>query len=128
MNQTIEIRKFCEAMETWAKACTTELSTDTGHTIQWRREFRTHWEFIQLAIYKSCLLDRLIYGGETLRTEICPEHQGVWCGIPIRDHKPVICPHGCNHGIELTGWIQNTTDPKSEDSGIMLVNTGVCIK
>jgi hypothetical protein len=49
-------------------------------------------------IHKSDLLYRLIYCGEKLRTEQCPEHKGEWSGLEHPDHR---CPHGCG----LTGWL-----------------------
>src|SRR5947208_1583327 len=67
----IRIDRFCNAMDTWAQVCQKELSTDGEFQRRWREEFGMHWQFIRLAIAKSCLLDRLIYGGEQLRKEIC---------------------------------------------------------
>ena len=52
-------------------------------------------------IRKSCLLDRLIYAGEPLRTRRCPIHEGEWSGL-WRDEP---CPEGCSFGAQLTGWI-----------------------
>lgn len=51
-----------------------------------------------LMIRKSSLLDRLLYGGEKLRTRKCPQHEGTWSGL---EHNGNICPHGCH----LTGWL-----------------------
>lgn len=59
------------------------------------------WGPLRVAIRKSNLLYRLLYGGEPLRTQPCPEHQGVWSGIGTPD-KPD-CPHGCG----FTGWLPN---------------------
>jgi len=108
----IRIDKFCEAMTTWARVCQEELSTDDDHRRRWRKEFREHWEFIQLAIFKSCLLDRLIYGGERLRDEMCPTHRGHWSGCNITGENP--CQ--CQHDTCITGWLRNPGDPKSEAS------------
>ena len=72
----IRIDRFCYAMDRWAQVCQRELSTDDEHRRRWRREFSEHWQFIRLAIAKSCLLDRLIYGGERLCKEMCPTHPG----------------------------------------------------
>lgn len=49
---------------------------------------------VMLAVEKSNLLARMIYGGEALRITKCPEHKGHWTG----NGK---CPHGCG----LTGWL-----------------------
>lgn len=111
-------KQFCNAMDTWAKACMTDLPTDADYKKEWRKKFRESWQFIRLAISKSCLLDRLIYGGETLRTEICPVHHGIWSGCSA-DALPKEC--NCRHGICVTGWQRNPGDPGSENSAIMLV-------
>ena len=61
-------------------------------------------------IGKSNLLARLIYGGEKLRTKMCPEHKGHWSGCVFREEDR--CPHGCQH----TGWIPEPEDqPKGKD-------------
>lgn len=53
-----------------------------------------------LDIRKSCLLARLIYAGEPLRTRPCRIHQGTWSGIGFEP-----CPDGCNYGLQYTGWV-----------------------
>ncbi|MBA3394183.1 MAG: hypothetical protein H0T89_16160 [Deltaproteobacteria bacterium] len=53
-------------------------------------------------IGKSCLLSRLIYGGEQLRIRQCPLHGGRWSGYGIE-----ACPAGCSYGLNLTGWLPN---------------------
>jgi len=107
----IAIRKFCGAMDTWAQVCQRELPTDSEYRRRWREEFGEHWEFIRLAIAKSCLLDRLIYGGERLRENICPIHEGHWSGCNLEDKA---CD--CAHDSCITGWLQNPGDPKSQAS------------
>jgi hypothetical protein len=108
----IQIEKFCRAMETWARVCQEELPSDSEYTLRWRKQFREHWEFIRLAIAKSCLLDRLIYGGETLRVNVCPIHKGQWSGCNITGENPCDCAHdSC-----ITGWLQNPHDVKSQAS------------
>jgi len=77
---TLKAEEFCEAFNTWATACQTELPTDDRDTKRWREEFADHWGFIELAIRKSCLLDRLIYAREPLRNAMCPQHKGKWSG------------------------------------------------
>lgn len=52
-----------------------------------------------IPISKSSMLDRLIYGGEKLRTKQCPIHKGTWSGLEFVGDEA--CPHGC----QLTGWI-----------------------
>jgi hypothetical protein len=97
----VSAEEFCRAFDAWAHACMTALDTDSESTTKWREQFREHWQFIELSIRKSCLLDRLIYGGDVLRTIPCPVHQGKWSGISTTP-----CPHcavgpcACN-----TGWL-----------------------
>ncbi len=99
-------------MDTWAQVCQEELPDDGEHTLWFRTQFREHWKFIRLAIAKSCLLDRLIYGGETLREKMCPIHKGHWSGCNITGED--ICE--CQHDTCITGWIPNPGDPKSQAS------------
>lgn len=40
-------------------------------------------ESVRLAVEKSCLLDRLVYGGEKPSQTPCPVHKGVWSGISL---------------------------------------------
>ena len=108
----IRIERFCNAMDTWAYACQEDLPTDDDRHRRWRQEFREHWHFVRLAIAKSCLLDRLVYGGEQLRNEMCPTHKGEWSGCNIRGEQP--CE--CQHDACVTGWLPNPGDPKSQAS------------
>jgi hypothetical protein len=114
MRDTIKIEDFCAAMETWARVCQEPLETDSAVTAEWRRQFTAHWSFMRLAITKSCLLDRLIYGGETLRTKLCPEHRGRWGGI---SSPACACDHGASEFGEHTGWLKNPSDLASSSSG-----------
>jgi hypothetical protein len=87
----IRIDKFCEAMDLWAQVCQQELPSDEEHHLRFRKEFRDHWRFIRIAIAKSCLLDRLIYGGDTLRENRCPIHKGHWSGCDINGENACEC-------------------------------------
>ena len=89
----IRIDKFCDAMDTWAQVCQEDLPNDNEYHLRFRKEFRAHWAFIRLAIAKSCLLDRLIYGGETLRKKMCPTHKGHWSGCNITGEDVCACAH-----------------------------------
>src|ERR1700676_4651157 len=106
---TLKAEEFCKAFYTWAEACQTELPTDDEGTKQWRKDFADHWSFIALAIHKSCLLDRLIYGRERLRTEMCPEHKGKWSGCVF---EKLDC--GCQFGANATGWLKPTKTQKRD--------------
>jgi hypothetical protein len=108
----IRIEQFCRAMDTWARVCQQESHDDSESKLQWRKDFSEHWEFIRLAIAKSCLLDRLIYGGEKLRVNQCPVHKGHWSGCDI--DGTLTC--GCGHDSCITGWLPNSGDPKLEAS------------
>jgi hypothetical protein len=96
--------EFCQAFLTWANACTTPLETDSTERREWRQEFAEHWKFMELAIYKSCLLDRLIYCREELRTKTCPIHKGTWSGYSL-GHPPCECAHDLGHNHCHTGWL-----------------------
>lgn len=63
-------------------------------------------DFTFLQIRKSALLDRLLYVGEALRTEMCPKHKGTWSGVAWSENE------GCEHGCGLTGWL-----PKKKNDG-----------
>ena len=62
-----------------------------------------------LAIRKSSMLARLVYGCEPLRTVKCPAHKGKWSGLEGMDN---VCPHGC----QLTGWLPANDDALSRAS------------
>jgi hypothetical protein len=107
----IRIDQFCRAMDTWAQVCQQELDSDYDLQRKWRKDFSKHWAFIRLANAKSCLLDRLIYGGETLREKMCPIHKGHWSGCNFEGKN---CD--CAHDSCITGWLQNPSDSKSDAS------------
>jgi len=94
--------RFCTAMETWADAAATPLESDSQAARERRDQFGHHWQIIYGAIRKSCLLDRLMYGQEKLRTRPCPVHHGRWSGItsPPCEHCGVGPTCQCN-----TGWL-----------------------
>lgn len=102
--------EFCKAFYAWADACMTPLATDHEATAEWRKQFAEHWSFLRLAITKSCLLDRLIYVGEPLRTRPCPVHQGRWSGIQWPDDAQCECARGRSCGC-TTGWLPEPLIP-----------------
>lgn len=88
---------YCDAFRAWAKALHARETNDApdARDANLDRVGRlVNDPGLSLAIAKSSMLGRLIYGGETLRTVLCPEHKGVWCGIGV-------CRYGCDH----TGWL-----------------------
>lgn len=56
---------------------------------------------LSISIRKSNLLWRLIYEGQPLRTEMCPEHHGRWSGY----QWDRFCE--CQNGYDVTGWLPN---------------------
>jgi hypothetical protein len=103
--QRLKAEEFCEAFYTWAEACQTELPSDDEERKRWRKEFAAHWSFVALAVRKSCLLDRLIYSREPLRTEMCPVHKGKWSGCVF---ERLEC--GCQFGSNVTGWLMQSVN------------------
>ena len=93
------LKAYCGAMEAWRRAVA-EASLDDPDLKRLAQTLDSAF----LAIRKSALLDRLIYGGEQVRTRKCPEHKGRWSGL---EHPDRPCPHGC----QLTGWIPNEARP-----------------
>lgn len=51
-------KRFCDAIDLWANAASTDLAGDDEATREWRKQFAEHWRQVRLAIRKSCLLDR----------------------------------------------------------------------
>lgn len=91
------VSQVCEKLTDWARVVAA--NTKAGLT-----ELGRGWqvESVIMAIKKSSLLARTLYGGEKVRTTICPEHKGVWSGIQApKDWGGPFCEHGC----QLTGWI-----------------------
>lgn len=109
---TLKAEEFCKAFYTWAEACQTELPSDDEEQKQWRKQFAEHWRFIELAVAKSCLLDRLIYAREPLRTEVCPVHKGRWSGCVW---KKLEC--GCQFGSNVTGWLKPSNQTRKKQRG-----------
>ncbi len=57
--------------------------------------FTIPWRYINLRVRKSNCLGRMLYSGEDLRTEKCPEHKGHWSGYNSQ----------CELGCQMTGWL-----------------------
>lgn len=95
-------REFCDALDIWADVFAMAQRSDDGETRARREEFHAHWVKVRLAIRKSCLLERLLYGGEKLRTRPCPVHKGQWSGVtdPACQYCGVGPTCKCN-----TGWL-----------------------
>jgi hypothetical protein len=92
-NIKLPVSDYCNALETWGRIAVARGIIGRG----------AHHD-VQLGITKSSLLARVIYGGEGLRTERCPIHEGRWSGLEWTDNA---CPHGC----QLTGWLPQPQIP-----------------
>ncbi len=118
---TIDLERYIAAFETWAHVAdqgTRMMQNIAKVGAYLRTRYRGEvdietlckdggdWLRAQLLaipdVGKSCLMGRMIYGGEDLRIRPCPIHGGSWSGC-----SPHSCPAGCNYGINLTGWLPN---------------------
>lgn len=91
------VSHYCRAIGAWFDAIT-KLNRDAENKPFRMRQGHTYWQHLRHVkrdILKSNLLGRLIYGGEKLRTEECPDHKGRWTG-GLDD---------CVHGCQGTGWL-----------------------
>jgi hypothetical protein len=94
------VSRYCGSLETWASAV--RQNPDMARLSQSIGE-------VFLAIRKSNLLARLIYGGQKLRTRKCPVHKGHWSGCVFEDPG---C--GCLDGSNVTGWLAEAEPPMEE--------------
>lgn len=93
----LPISKYCNAFRTWFD-CMADAQIDTDN-----KSTSEFFRYLGVDISKSNLLYRLIYLGEELRTEKCPEHKGHWSGISFDNP----CPHGCDVSDgNITGWLK----------------------
>jgi hypothetical protein len=89
---TPEQKKVCEAIELWAKI---QMEREEGEKNQ---PFTHAWsEVYWRGISKSCLLDRMLYGGEKPSQTPCPVHKGRWSGIHMWGSR--LMPDGLYHVI-----------------------------
>lgn len=99
------VQRYCEALKTWADCLETAASEDDEAGTRPRFKYLMPMlDDVRLAISKSNLLWRLIYGGEKLRTKKCPEHKGRWSGLSSPDND-------CEHGCDFTGWVPDDFVP-----------------
>lgn len=82
--------EYCEAFQTWANLYLKAEPDDYAA-----------FSHVRIAVDKSNLLWRLIYGGEKVRTRPCPVHKGEWSGCILDPDKLCACACGSN----LTGWL-----------------------
>lgn len=129
------VTQYCEAFDKWAEAIkmgngkwnniTNSIKPPEGYRTEYPHgeEFVDYLDKIGMAIMKSNLMWRLLYGGEKLRTKICPVHKGRWSGTTW--DKEIECvklfpPHGCLSGDNITGWLndENTTSEITPEGGV----------
>lgn len=107
--------KYCKALSTWARIVENKFfkeNEDKSYHEQ-RNYPYAHLTRIMVNIRKSNLLYRLLYKGEELRKESCPEHKGKW-GM-----SHVHCACGG------TGWLPNPGDEGEYVQGVYLVKIPV---
>ena len=68
--------EFCNKFDLWAQLM-------AGHGDGISATFDQAWPIVRASIAKSCLLDRMVYGGEMPSKTPCPVHQGRWSGIQL---------------------------------------------
>ena len=75
---TSAITSYCRALDAWAALMTEAVKEQSAFvgTVK----FGEAWQVARLAISKSCLLDRMLYGGEQPSKTPCPVHKGRWSG------------------------------------------------
>ncbi len=83
----LPISRYCKALDAWGEFAVERKIISKGAL-----------EDLRIGIHKSNLLARVLYGGEEVRTEMCPLHLGQWHGIEDPERP---CIHGCG----LTGWL-----------------------
>jgi hypothetical protein len=77
--QPIEHEAVCSAIRAWAAIYCEKDARDSAEA--YRTGFRGAWDQIDLAISKSCLLDRMLNVGVRPSATPCPVHEGKWSGI-----------------------------------------------
>jgi hypothetical protein len=101
----LRLSDVCTVLRLWAKVASTPLPTDHEHTLTERKKLQEAAQYVDIQISKSCLLGRLFFQEEGLRTVPCPEHKGRWSGCVWDD-----LPCGCQNGANVTGWLPNPED------------------
>lgn len=123
------IGQYCAALRLWHSALTQKVERlqaakdrgektiaasavwgrDVETTLRDARDFADKVSFVFLQISKSNLLARLLYSGESLRSELCPVHQGFWSGCTWhdKDEDNCACQRMQDGSIDsnVTGWL-----------------------
>ena len=110
----VRLSDVCNILRTWAKAYCVAQPGENEYKAAVRQQFQEAWQHIDLQIRKSCLLDRLFFQNEGLRTVPCPEHKGSWSGCSWGSP-----PCACQNGANVTGWLPNEEDTGYSDSSTL---------
>lgn len=106
--EVLPVGQVCQALAVYARTLR-EQGEDGPFPPDVAQAIREHGEVAVTFARKSNLLFRLLYLGEPVRREPCPEHGGHWSGC-----QPEPCPHGCSSGRDVTGWLAVGTTPGGE--------------
>ena len=117
--QKLTAVEYCEKFEEWARIMREayyelQEKEKNGEEVWYPqgKDFIEHLNAVELAIKKSSLLARMVYGNQKPRTKKCPMHKGRWSGLyherPSYDNE--YCgfdktPCECYDGWEVSGWI-----------------------
>ena len=108
--------EYCDKFREWAKVmheayreCEERKKAGEEPLYPQGEDFIAHLDAVMLAIAKSSLLNRTVYGGQKPRTEKCPLHRGHWSGLspqrPDYTRWGNSTPCECWDGWEASGWI-----------------------
>jgi hypothetical protein len=112
------VGQYCAALNLWASALRMKVdraeaaaaaepeSEYAKDDLKQAEKFASDVGYVFMMITKSNLLSRLIYEGESLRTEMCSVHKGRWSGCAWPE-KPCECQNmqGGGAGSNVTGWL-----------------------
>lgn len=97
------IELFCDKLDEWA-GC---IALSSGRILS-SDDFSKSWRTVRLAIDKSCLLSRTLYGKENPSQTPCPVHKGIWSGCHFGNIPQDWIDDGCRcyqHTCGCTtGW------------------------
>jgi hypothetical protein len=88
------VSRYCDALYTWRDA-----------TKDYAPNVYAAAQTVLAALSKSNLALRLVYGGQELRIEKCPKHDGHWSGCVWPRRPEDAC--ACTDGADVTGWLPN---------------------
>ena len=95
------VSTYCRALEQWMRALKDKFDRGEfdANDNDYLKKIAENALGIEISIRKSNLLWRLIYGGQSLRTRMCPKHRGRWSGYGWGYE----CE--CQDGYDITGWL-----------------------